>query len=54
MPELYVPPTPDEITQEDLKVLREKERTRVAVAEATEAIGIVADGTLFFCVASSA
>ena len=47
VPELYVPPTPDEITQGDLKVLREKERTRVAVAEATEAIGIVADGTLF-------
>lgn len=41
---LYVPPTPDEITQGDLKVLREKERTRVEVARATEVIGIVADG----------
>ncbi|KAF8550767.1 hypothetical protein OG21DRAFT_1499585 [Imleria badia] len=40
---LYVPPTPDEITEGDLKVLREKERTRVEVAKATEAIGIVAD-----------
>ncbi|KAF8436467.1 nucleoporin protein Ndc1-Nup, partial [Boletus edulis BED1] len=39
----YVPPTPDEITQEDFKVLMEKERTRVEVAKATEAIGIVAD-----------
>ena len=54
MTKLYVPPTPDEITQGDLSVLREKERTRVEVAKATEAIGIVADGTLFFCLVSSA
>ncbi|KAI9462554.1 nucleoporin protein Ndc1-Nup [Boletus coccyginus] len=40
---LYVPPTPDEITQGDFKVLRERERTRVEVEKATEAIGIVAD-----------
>ncbi|KAG6369285.1 nucleoporin protein Ndc1-Nup [Boletus reticuloceps] len=40
---LYIPPTPDEITQEDFKILMEKERTRVEVAKATEAIGIVAD-----------
>ncbi|KAG8221384.1 nucleoporin protein Ndc1-Nup [Butyriboletus roseoflavus] len=39
----YVPPTPDEIHQGDLNVLREKERTRVEVAKATEAISIVAD-----------
>lgn len=45
---LYVPPTPDEITEGNMKVLREKERTRVEVAKATEAIGIVADG-MFFC-----
>ncbi|KAH0828828.1 nucleoporin protein Ndc1-Nup [Lanmaoa asiatica] len=40
---LYVPPTPDEVTQGDFNVLMEKERTRVEVAKATEAIGIVAD-----------
>lgn len=44
---VYVPPTPDEINQGDFKVLGEKERTRVEVAKATEAIGIVADGTVF-------
>ena len=44
---LYVPPTPDEITQGNFKVLREKERTRVEVAKATETIGIIADGTFF-------
>lgn len=49
----YVPPTPDEIIQGDFEVLREKERTRVEVAKATEAIGIVADGTLFLpCIVS--
>ena len=44
---LYIPPTPDEITQGDFKILREKERTRVEVAKATEAIGIIADGMFF-------
>ena len=43
---LYVPPTLDEIIQRDFKVLREKERTRVEVAKATEAIGIISDRTL--------
>ncbi|KAG9309703.1 nucleoporin protein Ndc1-Nup-domain-containing protein [Chiua virens] len=40
---LYVPPTPDEIAQGDVKGLREKERTRVEIAKATEVIGVVAD-----------
>lgn len=46
MTRLYVPPTPDEIDQGDVKVLREKERIRVEVAMAMEAIGVVADGKL--------
>lgn len=41
---LYVPPTPDEIVRGDAGVLGEKERTRVEVAKATEAICAVADG----------
>jgi nucleoporin NDC1 len=46
---LYVHSTPDEITQGDLKFLREKLEVK-----ATEAIGIVADGKVFSCLASSA
>lgn len=41
---LYVPPTPEEVTQGDSKALERKERARVEVAKATEAIGVVADG----------
>jgi nucleoporin NDC1 len=41
---LYVPPTPEEVTQNDSKILEEKERTRVEVARATEVIGVVSDG----------
>ncbi|KIJ04379.1 hypothetical protein PAXINDRAFT_104122 [Paxillus involutus ATCC 200175] len=40
---LYVPPTPEEVTQNDSKILEEKERTRVEVARATEVIGVVSD-----------
>ena len=44
----YIPPTPDEVVQGEPKVLRAKECTRVEVAKASEAIGIVADG-MFLC-----
>ncbi|KAF9219115.1 hypothetical protein BS17DRAFT_790045 [Gyrodon lividus] len=40
---LYVPPTPEEVTHDDSKILEEKERTRVEVARATEVISVVAD-----------
>ncbi|KAF8837216.1 hypothetical protein BDN67DRAFT_224805 [Paxillus ammoniavirescens] len=40
---LYVPPTPEEVTQHDLKILEEKECTKVEVARATEVIGVVSD-----------
>lgn len=40
---LYVPPTPEELTQADSAVLRQKERTRVEVAKASEAIAVVVD-----------
>jgi len=40
---LYEPPTPDEIVQGDARILGEKERTRVEVAKAAEAICVVAD-----------
>ncbi|KIJ60868.1 hypothetical protein HYDPIDRAFT_97985 [Hydnomerulius pinastri MD-312] len=40
---LYMPPTPEEVTQGNSKVLEEKERTRIEVARATDAIGVVAD-----------
>lgn len=45
---LYVPPTPDEVFQGEPRVLKEKERTRIEVAKATEAIGIIADGAFRF------
>ncbi|KIK76962.1 hypothetical protein PAXRUDRAFT_835155 [Paxillus rubicundulus Ve08.2h10] len=38
---LYIPPTPEEVTQKGSKILEEKERTRMEVVRATEAIGVV-------------
>ncbi|KAI6156590.1 nucleoporin protein Ndc1-Nup [Pisolithus tinctorius] len=40
---LYVPPTPEELTQADSAVLHQKESTRVEVAKASEAISVVGD-----------
>ncbi|KAG6328962.1 hypothetical protein ID866_10127 [Astraeus odoratus] len=40
---LYVPPTPDELTGGNRKMLHEKERTRVEVAKASEVLSVVGD-----------
>ena len=40
----YIPPTPEELTQGDPKILEEKETMRIEVARACDALGVVSDG----------
>ena len=43
----YIPPTPEELSQGDTKVLEGKETIRIELARASEALGVVSDGVWF-------
>lgn len=40
----YIPPTPEELSQGDPKILEEKEANRIEVARAGEVLCVVSDG----------
>lgn len=41
----YTPPTPDELSQGDAKILEEKEMMRLEVARAGDVLVVVLDGS---------